>query len=76
MSLVVAGRESRKVRITIEVEGALVGLVGHHKVERVRFADGKWRNASLFFQRLEALGAKPDFGTVKVGERGEHSPIY
>lgn len=79
-ALVLPGRESRKLHITIEVEAACVASMiesgATPVIERVRFADGKWRKASLFITRLEALGVNVDMASLKVGGPGSHTPVY
>jgi hypothetical protein len=78
VTLIVAGRESRMVRLTIEVEAAVaVGIVqSTPKIERIRFEDGRWRKASLLVQRLRALGASVDMSSIEVKERGSHTPVF
>lgn len=76
MSLIIAGRESKMVTLTIEVECSTVGLVGNERIERVRFEDGRWRSPRLWIARLKALGVRADLNTIKIGSRGEHTPVY
>lgn len=77
MALIVEGRESRRVTFTIEVEAAVLrAVIGGEKIERVRFADGKWRKASLLVQRLKALGVTVDLDSTKIGGPGDHTPVY
>lgn len=74
--MIVPGRASRMVTVEIEVETSVVGARGEEVIERVRFADGRWRKPGLWVQRLAALGVTVDFRTTKFVREGRHTPSY
>lgn len=72
--LVAGGLESRKIRVVLEMEGSMTGLVSFEHLVRIRDASGKWHKVSSVKHRLEAMGARVVH--VEDAGRGEHLPVH
>jgi len=72
--LIAGARESKKVTITIELEGSCPTVMGERRVERFRTEDGRWVSAKTIIRRLESLGAT--VLNFSIGGAGSHTPIY
>lgn len=74
--LVGGGCQSRKLVISIEVEGAVAdGLIGGNlRIARVREDSGRWVKYSTWLRRIKALGCSPK--QISDAGAGAHLPLW
>lgn len=72
--LVAGGLESKKIRVVLEMEGSMTGLISEARLVRVRDASGRWVPVRTVKARLEQLGAK--IVHVEAIGAGEHLPVH